>query len=48
MQVKTDDGYEEEFGPGDVCYIPPGHNAWIIGNEHFISVHFKGMKEYVK
>jgi hypothetical protein len=26
-------GSEEEFGPGDVGYLPPGHNAWIIGNE---------------
>jgi hypothetical protein len=23
---------EAEFGPGDVGYLPPGHNAWIIGN----------------
>ena len=28
-----DDGSEEEFGPGDVGYLPPGHNGWIIGNE---------------
>ncbi|MFY9869182.1 MAG: cupin domain-containing protein [Candidatus Nitrosopolaris sp.] len=28
MRVKMDDGSEEEFGPGDVGYLPPGHNAW--------------------
>ena len=26
-----DHGSEEECGPGDVGYVPPGHNAWIIG-----------------
>ena len=31
MRVKMDDGSEEEFGPGDVGYVAPGHNAWIIG-----------------
>ncbi len=41
-----DDGSEEEFGPGDVGYLPPGHNAWILGNEPFIAIDFTGMKEY--
>lgn len=33
MRIKMDDGSEEEFGPGDVSHIPPGHNAWVVGNE---------------
>ena len=48
MRLKMDDGSEEEFGPGDVGYLPPGHNAWIIGNEPFVAVDFTGMKEYAK
>jgi uncharacterized RmlC-like cupin family protein len=48
MRVRMDDGSEEEFGPGDVGYLPPGHNAWIIGNEPFVAVDFTGMKEYAK
>ena len=48
MRVKMDDGSEEEFGPGDVGYLPPGHNAWIIGNEPCIAIDFTGMKEYAK
>jgi hypothetical protein len=35
-----DDGSEAEFGPGDVGSIPPGHDAWIVGNEPFISIDF--------
>jgi hypothetical protein len=35
-----EDGSEAEFGPGDVGSIPPGHNAWIVGNEPFVSIDF--------
>jgi len=28
IRVKMNDGSEEEFGPGDVGYVPPGHTAW--------------------
>ena len=38
---------EEEFGPGDVGYLPPGHIR-IIGNEPCVAIDFTGMKEYAK
>jgi len=38
--VRMDDGSETEFGPGDVGSIPPGHDAWTLGNEPFISMDF--------
>lgn len=31
--AKMEDGTEEEFGPGDVSLIPPGHDAWVVGDE---------------
>jgi hypothetical protein len=48
MRVRMDDGNEEEFGPGDVGYLPPGHNAWVVGDEPFIAVDFTGMETYAK
>ena len=33
MRVQMRDGREEEFGPGDVAEIPPGHDGWTVGNE---------------
>src|SRR5689334_1952738 len=33
MQVRMDDGGEREVGPGDVFVIPPGHDAWTVGDE---------------
>ena len=38
--VRMDDGSEAEFGPGDVGSIPPGHDAWVVGDEPFISIDF--------
>ena len=28
-----DDGSEDEFGPGEVSLLPPGHDAWVVGNK---------------
>jgi hypothetical protein len=46
LRVKMDDGAEQEFGPSDALYVPPGHDAWVVGNESFVAVDFTGMKEY--
>jgi quercetin dioxygenase-like cupin family protein len=32
IRIKMNDGNEEEYRSGDVAYIPPGHNAWVVGN----------------
>jgi hypothetical protein len=48
IKVVMDDGEEEEFGPGDVAVIPPGHNAWVVGNEPVVGIDFTGLKEYAK
>ena len=34
MKVVLDNGTEMEFGPGDVRNVPPGHNAWVVGDEN--------------
>ena len=46
IRVRMDDGTEQEFGAGEVMYIPPGHDGWVVGNEPFVAVDFTGMKEY--
>jgi hypothetical protein len=48
MHVRMDDGSEQEFGPGDTGVVPPGHDAWVIGNETFKAVDFTGGKSYAK
>jgi quercetin dioxygenase-like cupin family protein len=48
LKVVMDDGTEEEFGPGDTAVIPPGHNAWVVGNEPVVAVDFTGLKDYAR
>jgi hypothetical protein len=48
LRVKMADGSEQEFGPGDVGVIPPGHDAWVIGNEPVVAIDIIGMTHYAK
>jgi quercetin dioxygenase-like cupin family protein len=38
MRVRMDDGMEITIRPGDVANIPPGHDAWVEGDQPAISV----------
>jgi class 3 adenylate cyclase len=38
LHVVADDGQEMEVGPQSVYEIPPGHDAWVVGDEQFITV----------
>lgn len=40
LHVQMDDGNEEQFGPGDVMLLPPGHDAWSEGAEPCVFVEF--------
>ncbi len=46
LRVRMDDGTEFECRAGDVCLIPPGHDAWVVGNEPVEAVDFQGMEKY--
>jgi class 3 adenylate cyclase len=46
VRVQMRDGIELEIGPGDVFEIPPGHDAWVIGEEPWVSVDFEAMRGY--
>lgn len=48
MKVVMDDGTEAELGPGDASVIPPGHDAWILGDEPCVFVDFTGAAQYAK
>jgi quercetin dioxygenase-like cupin family protein len=48
MRVVMDDGQEAEYGPGDVAVIPPGHDAWIVGEEPCVLIDWQGFADYAK
>ena len=48
LHVVMDDGSEREFGPGDLGLVPPGHDAWVVGNEPVVMIDVSGMVNYAK
>lgn len=48
LRVEMADGVELEFGPGDVLEIPPGHDAWVVGDTQFVSVDFEALRGFAK
>ena len=48
LKVRMDDGSEFECHAGDVALIPPGHDAWVIGEVPVAAVDFQGMLDYAK
>jgi quercetin dioxygenase-like cupin family protein len=45
--VKMDaDGREDVMEPGQLFYIPPGHDSWVVGDEPYVSLHIMGSEDY--
>jgi mannose-6-phosphate isomerase-like protein (cupin superfamily) len=42
LRVAMADGAEQEFGPGEAFAIPPGHDAWVVGDEPAVNIDFAG------
>jgi quercetin dioxygenase-like cupin family protein len=41
-----DDGRIIEMKAGDIFYIAPGHDSWVVGDEPYVSLHFMGAIDY--
>lgn len=48
LRVRMDDGTELDCKPGDVSLLPPGHDAWVVGEEPVVLVDFQGMIDFAK
>ncbi len=46
MAIRMNDGSEQEIGPGDAFVIPPGHDAWTVGDEACELIDWTGMKAF--
>jgi len=40
ITVRMDDGSEADFAAGDIWVIPPGHDAWVVGDEPVVALEF--------
>lgn len=48
LKAVMNDGQELEVGSGDILLLPPGHDAWVVGDEPFVCIDFGGYEEYAK
>lgn len=48
LHVEHEAGTTGEVGPGFVYRIPPGHDAWVLGDEPVVVVEFQGAASYAK
>jgi quercetin dioxygenase-like cupin family protein len=48
MKVVMDDGEEMDYGPGDFAIMPPGHDAWTVGDEACVVIDWQGFADYAK
>lgn len=45
LHVKLSDGTETDVKKGSVAIIPPGHDAWVVGNEPAMGIDLSGVME---
>lgn len=46
LHVVMSDGTAFDVGPGEIASIPPGHDAWILGDEPVVAIDFGGAGNY--
>ena len=48
LHVVTEDGSTLEIAAGEAYEIPPGHDAWVVGDEEWDSVEFTSARSFGK
>ena len=48
MHVVMEYGSEQDLEPNDAYIIPPGHDAWVVGDEPCVVIEFADMTHYAK
>jgi quercetin dioxygenase-like cupin family protein len=46
LHVELSDGSQEDFSAGDVMLLPPGHDAWSVGDQACTFVEFSKGNDY--
>jgi len=48
MHVVMQDGTETDSGPGDVTSLPPGRDAWVVGDEAVVAIDWQGASVWAR
>lgn len=48
IDVRMDDGTQKTIKAGESYTIPPGHDAWVDGNEDFVGIEVMSAEQFAK
>ena len=48
LHVRMRDGTEAEVGANEMYEIPPEHDAWVVGDEAWVAIDFRGARSYAR
>jgi class 3 adenylate cyclase len=48
LHVEMEDGLSLEVAAGSAFEIPPGHDAWVVGDEPWVTYDFAGMRSFAR
>jgi quercetin dioxygenase-like cupin family protein len=48
ITVRMKDGTQKTINAGESYTIPPGHDAWVEGNERFVGIEVMSAEQYAK
>ena len=48
IRVRMSDGTEQVIRAGDAYTIPPGHDAWVEGNEPFVGIEVMSAAQFAR
>ena len=48
ITIRLKDGTQKTIVAGDSYTIPPGHEAWVEGNERFVGIEVMSAEQYAK
>ncbi len=48
VRVQMADGTEFDVGPNEISVLPPGHDAWVVGDEPVVAIDWGGAHVWAK
>ena len=48
LAVRLEDGAEQTIGAGQSYTIPPGHDAWVEGDEPFVGIEVMSAEQFAR
>jgi class 3 adenylate cyclase len=48
LHVEMEDGATANVGPNEAFEIPAGHDAWVVGDDPWVAIDFRGVRSFAR